>query len=57
MDYVRKFLFSHGILGKGAKSPDYVGMAFAGGKILGDKGNVKLRFDPSFMAMAAEGKL
>ena len=57
MDYVRKFLFSHGILGKGAKSPDYVGMAFPGGKILGDKGNVKLRFDPSFMAMAAEGKL
>jgi len=57
MDYVRKFLFSHGILGKGAKSPDYVGMAFPGGKVLGDKGNVKLRFDPSFMAMAAEGKL
>jgi NitT/TauT family transport system substrate-binding protein len=57
MDYVRKFLFSHGILGKGAKSPDYVGMSFPGGKVLGDKGNVKLRFDPSFMAMAAGGKL
>ena len=57
MDAVRKFLFSHGILGEGASSPDSVGMAFPAGKTLGDSGNIKLRFDPSYMAMAADGKL
>ncbi len=57
MDAVRKFLFAHGILGEGAPSPDYVGMAFPAGKTLGDSGNIKFRFDPSYMAMAADGKL
>ena len=57
MDVVRKFLFAHGILGEGAPSPDFVGMAFPGGKTLGDSGNIKLRFDPAYMAMAADGKL
>ena len=57
MDYVRNFLFEHGILGEGAPSPDYVGMSFPGGKTLGDTGNIKLRFDPSYMQMAADGKL
>jgi len=57
MDYVRSFLFDHGILGTGASSPDFVGIAFPGGEILGDAANVKMRYDPSFMLMAAEGKL
>ena len=57
MKFVAQFLFDHGILGEGATSPDFVGMEFPGGKTLGDTGNIKLRFDPSFMAMAAEGKL
>lgn len=57
MDYVRKFSFSHGLLGEGAKSVDAVGISFPGGKTLGDARNVKLRYDASFMAMAAEGKL
>lgn len=57
MDFVRSFLFSKGILGQGAKSKDFVGIAFPSGKILGDANNVKLRFDTSFMAMAADGKL
>lgn len=57
MDLVRSFSFDHGLLGEGAKSKDAVGMAFAGGKTLGDEKNVKLRFDPTFMKMAAEGKL
>jgi len=30
---------------------------FAGGKTLGDAKNVKLRFDPSYMRLAADGKL
>ena len=57
MDYVRGFSFDHKLLGPTAKSKDAVGIAFPGGKTLGDAGNIKLRFDPKFMAMAAGGKL
>jgi NitT/TauT family transport system substrate-binding protein len=57
MDYVRKFSFDHGLLGQGAKSVDVVGIAFPGGKTLGNAKNVKLRYDPAFMQMAADGKL
>jgi NitT/TauT family transport system substrate-binding protein len=55
MDKVRQFCFSHGLLGPGAKSPDAVGMSFADGSTLGDAKNVKLRFDDTYQAMAAEG--
>jgi len=57
MDVVRNFLFDHGILGEGAASPDHVGMSFPTGGALGDEANTKLRFDASFMTMAAEGRL
>lgn len=57
MKFVAQLLFDHGILGEGATSPDFVGMEFPGGKTFGDTSNIKLRFDPSFMVMAAEGKL
>jgi NitT/TauT family transport system substrate-binding protein len=57
MKFVAQFLFDHGILGEGASSPDFVGMEFPGGKTLGDTANLKLRFDPTYMAMAAEGGL
>ena len=57
MDYVRKFSFDHGLLGQGAKSVDVVGIGFPGGKTLGNAKNVKLRYDPAFMQMAADGKL
>lgn len=57
MDYVRNFLFEHGILGVGAPNADFIGIAFADGTVLGDASNVKLRFDPTFMQMAADGAL
>ena len=57
MTKVAEFSFSHGLLGEGAQSAEAVGMAFAKGITTGDKGNVKLRFDPSYMQMAADGKL
>lgn len=57
MDLVRTFSFDHGLLGEGAKSKDAIGIAFPGGKTLGDKKNVKLRFDATYMKMAADGKL
>ncbi|MDZ4792490.1 MAG: putative urea ABC transporter substrate-binding protein [Hyphomicrobiales bacterium] len=55
--FVAKFLFDKGILGQGATSPDFVGMEFPGGKTLGDKAKITLRFDPAYTEMAAGGKL
>lgn len=57
MTKVAEFSFAHGLLGEGAQSADAVGMAFAKDVVTGDKGNVKLRFDPSYMQMAADGQL
>jgi NitT/TauT family transport system substrate-binding protein len=57
MDLVRKFSFEKGLLGEGAKSVDAVGIEFPGGTMLGSKDNVTMRFDTSYMKMAAEGKL
>lgn len=57
MDRVRQFSFAHGLLGEGAKNVDAIGIAFPGGKTLGDPKNIKLRFNPDYMAMAADGKL
>jgi NitT/TauT family transport system substrate-binding protein len=57
MDRVRSFSFQHGLLGPGAPSADAVGIAFPGGKVLGDPSNVKLRFDDTYAALAAEGGL
>ena len=57
MDKVAAFSFAHGLLGEGAKSADAVGMSFAGGLSTGDAKNLKLRFDPTYVQMAAEGKL
>ncbi len=57
MDLVRKFSFDHGILGQGAGSVDAVGIAFPGGKTLGDTHNVKMRFDTSFAQLLLDGKL
>lgn len=57
MGKVAEFSFAHGLLGEGAPSADAVGMSFAGGLVRGDEGNVKLRFEPSYMQMAADGQL
>jgi NitT/TauT family transport system substrate-binding protein len=34
-----------------------VGIEFPGGKVLGNAANVKMRFDASYMQLAADGKL
>ncbi|SHN48633.1 putative urea ABC transporter substrate-binding protein [Erythrobacter sanguineus] len=57
MTRVRDFSFAQGLFGQGARSADAVGMEFPGGKTLGDEGNITLRFDPTFMQLAAEGAL
>ena len=56
MTSVRDFSFAKGLF-KGASSAGAVGMAFPGGKTLGDPQRVTLRFDESFMKLAADGKL
>ncbi|MDX1818622.1 MAG: putative urea ABC transporter substrate-binding protein [Marinobacter sp.] len=57
MDSVRQFSFDKGLLGQGAMSPDFVGIEFPDGSIMGDEGNVKLRFNDDYMQMAADGEL
>lgn len=57
MSKVAEFSFAHGLLGEGAQSSDAIGMAFAKGVTTGDTANLKLRFDPAFMQMAADGTL
>ncbi|MCP5340523.1 MAG: ABC transporter substrate-binding protein [Sinobacteraceae bacterium] len=56
MTKVAQFSFQHGLLGEGARSAEAIGMSFATGTT-GDAKNLKLRFDPSFMKLAADGKL
>lgn len=56
-DRVRQFSFSKGLFGPAATTVDAIGISFPGGKTLGNPANIKLRFDASFMAMAADGKL
>lgn len=57
MTRVRDFSFAQGLFGQGARSADAVGMSFPGDKTLGDKANIMLRFDPTFMQLAADGAL
>eukprot|EP00163_Fabomonas_tropica_P025905 TRINITY_DN4581_c0_g7_i1.p1 TRINITY_DN4581_c0_g7~~TRINITY_DN4581_c0_g7_i1.p1 ORF type:complete len:360 (-),score=99.62 TRINITY_DN4581_c0_g7_i1:220-1299(-) len=57
MDSVRQFSFDKGLLGQGAMSPDFVGIEFPDGSVMGDEGNVKFRFNDDYMQMAADGEL
>jgi NitT/TauT family transport system substrate-binding protein len=54
---VSKFLFEKSLLGKDAKSAGAVGVEFPDKSVFGDKGNVKFRYDATYMSEAADGKL
>lgn len=56
MDAVRRFSFDHGLYGD-AQSVDEVGIQFPDGSVMGDGGNVMMRFNDAYMQMAADGKL
>ncbi len=56
MQYVAEFSFAHGLLGEGAPDAKFIGIETPAG-VYGNKANIKLRFDPSYMAQAAQGKL
>lgn len=57
MEHVAQFSFDHGLLGEGAADAGFIGIAFPGGRILGNAEHVKLRFDAEYMGLAADGKL
>jgi NitT/TauT family transport system substrate-binding protein len=57
MDLVRQFCFSHSLLGEKTKSPDDVAIQFADGSVLGRADRIRLRFNATYMQLAAEGKL
>jgi NitT/TauT family transport system substrate-binding protein len=56
MQKVAEFSFDHGLLGEGAPDANYIGVEGPKG-VYGDKKNVKLRFDSTYMQMAADKKL
>ena len=56
MQKVAEFSFDHGLLGDGAPDAGFIGVAGPKG-VYGDKENVKLRFDATYMQMAADKKL
>ena len=49
MDSVRQFSFDKGLFGEGAASPDFVGIEFSDGTVMGNEGNVNLRFTDQYM--------
>jgi NitT/TauT family transport system substrate-binding protein len=57
MKFITKFTFDHGLYGDGASDENFVGIEFPNGKIIGDKNNIKLRFDDKYMEMAAKNSL
>ncbi|XPF94595.1 putative urea ABC transporter substrate-binding protein [Colwellia sp. RE-S-Sl-9] len=56
MEYIAKFSFTHGLLGEGASDANFIGIETPAG-VVGNKSNIQLRFDPTFMEMAAKNKL
>lgn len=56
MQRVAEFSFQHGLLGEGAPDAGFVGVQTPSG-VYGLESNVQLRFDPTYMKMAADGEL
>lgn len=56
MQKVAEFSFEHGLLGEGAADAGFIGVAGPDG-VYGNSNNIKLRFDTTYMQMAADGKL
>ncbi|MBV1789389.1 putative urea ABC transporter substrate-binding protein [Marinobacterium sp. D7] len=56
MQHVAEFSFDHGLLGDGAPDAGFIGIETPAG-IFGSESNIKLRFDPTYMQMAADGTL
>lgn len=57
MKNVATFSFDHGLLGDGASDAGFIGIKYPDGSTFGSKQNIKLRFDATYMTMAAKGEL
>jgi NitT/TauT family transport system substrate-binding protein len=57
MALVRQFCFDHNLLGNNTKSVDDVAIKYPDNTVQGKADRVRLRFDLSYMQMAAQGKL
>jgi NitT/TauT family transport system substrate-binding protein len=57
MALVRQFCFDHNLLGSNTKSVDDVAIAYPDGTVQGKKDRIRLKFDLTYMRLAAEGKL
>ena len=49
MEFVRSFAFEKGLYGEGAEDKEFIGIEFPDGSVMGDKGNIKLRFTTEFL--------
>jgi NitT/TauT family transport system substrate-binding protein len=56
MQSVAEFSYKHGLLGDGAPTAEFIGIETPKG-VYGDPSNIKLRFDPTYMQLAADAKL
>ena len=57
MALVRDFCFQHGLLGSNTKSPEEVAIRYPDGTVLGKPDRIRLRFDTTYMQLAAQGRL
>jgi NitT/TauT family transport system substrate-binding protein len=57
MNLVRQFCFSHGLLGDSTKSADDIAIKYPDGSVQGKPDRVRLRFDSTYMQLAAGGNL
>ncbi len=56
MGKIAEFSFDHGLLGEGAPDAGFIGIETPSG-VYGNAANIKLRFNPTYMQMAADSKL
>ena len=57
MQRVANFADAHKLLGADGKGLEHLGISFSGARVLGNPAQVKLRFDPAYMEMAANKNL
>ncbi|WP_217622045.1 putative urea ABC transporter substrate-binding protein [Cobetia marina] len=55
MQHIADFSFAQGLLGEGAPDAGFIGIETPAG-VVGDEGNVMLRFDPSYTAALADSQ-
>lgn len=53
LDSMRQFAFAHGLLGRGGKNADVIGIELGNGEVLGNPSNVKLRFPVTWLKAVA----